>query len=100
MADGTVTLKCTPEQEALTFEGAGAFRIEHVTELEVPVLVAKGAVDQGDPPGRWAAPLAEALPRGTFVEYEHLGHFGPLQDPITVSRDIVAFATRVGAFGG
>jgi hypothetical protein len=32
--------------------------------------------------------LAAALAQGHLFRYDHIGHFGPLQDPWTVARDI------------
>jgi hypothetical protein len=31
------------------------------------------------------------LPRGTLIERRHLGHFGPLEDPPGMARDIAAW---------
>ena len=31
------------------------------------------------------------LPRGTLVERPHLGHFGPLEDPAGMARDIATW---------
>ena len=38
----------------------------------------------------FGAPLAEAMVHARLIRYEHLGHFGPLQDPSTVGADILA----------
>jgi pimeloyl-ACP methyl ester carboxylesterase len=92
--DGTVTLKCTPEIEAQTFESAGELSADQLTELRVPTMVACGALEKEITPGQFAAGIAAALPLAQLVEYPHLGHFGPLQDPVTVANDIVAFADR------
>ena len=53
-----------------------------------PVVVAVGHDEPGSNPARMGPPLAEALDRGQLIRYEHIGHFGPLQDPWTVARDI------------
>ena len=41
--------------------------------------------------GRLAPGVAEALPNGRLAQYPFLGHFGPLQDPVTVAEDAIAF---------
>ncbi len=83
--DGTVALKCTPEAEAATFEASGKPRTEEMVDVGVPVLVTRGARDPG--PRDLAPPVAEALPLGELRTYEHLGHFGPFQDPDTLAED-------------
>ncbi|HEX2576284.1 MAG TPA: alpha/beta hydrolase [Aquihabitans sp.] len=90
--DGTITLKCTPEQEAAVFEAAGKPRIEAMVDVDTPVMVACGARDGGPGPGAFAPAIAEALPRGSLRRYGHLGHFGPFQDPDTIADDVIAFA--------
>lgn len=85
-ADG-VTLKCTPESEASTFSNAGAMLITHMADIDLPVVVAKSA--DGGLPAQLADTIAEALPNGSLRFFEHLTHFGPLQDPVTVAAAIV-----------
>jgi pimeloyl-ACP methyl ester carboxylesterase len=87
-ADGTVALACTPDHEAETFAGAavaGAF--ERLAEVACPVVVARGSLDSPGPAG-FAEQAAAALPHGTLVVLDGLGHFGPLADEDAVARSI------------
>ncbi|MBX3283910.1 MAG: alpha/beta fold hydrolase [Actinobacteria bacterium] len=90
-ADGTVALSCTPEHEARVFEGTGKPLISDMGAVATPVVVAYGARDQGPSPAAFAPLVADALPHGEGRRYAHLDHFGPFQDPDTLSADAVAF---------
>ncbi len=90
-ADGSVALRCRPTTEAEVFRQAatsGAW--ETVGALEVPVAVVAGRPD-GIGPGAFAPATAAALPRGTLIERPRLGHFGPLEDPAAMARDIATW---------
>ena len=87
--DGTVTLKCRPEDEAATFEAAGFLTTADVTELELPVTVAAGDRHDGFGPPMFVPAIVEALPRGELLAYAHLDHFGPFQDPDTMADDVI-----------
>ena len=86
--DGRVRLKCLPEVEAQVFENGRDVKLSAVEHLTTPVAVAVGHDEPGSNPARMGPPLAEALARGELIRYDHIGHFGPLQDPWTVARDI------------
>lgn len=86
--DGRVRLKCLPEVEAQVFENGRDVKLSIVEHLTTPVVVAVGHDEPGSNPARMGPPLAEALVRGELIRYDHIGHFGPLQDPWTVARDI------------
>ena len=86
--DGRVRLKCLPEVEAQVFENGRDVKLSTVEHLTTPVAVAIGHDEPGSGPARMGPPLAEALARGGLIRYDHIGHFGPLQDPWTVARDI------------
>jgi pimeloyl-ACP methyl ester carboxylesterase len=86
--DGRVRLKCLPEVEAQVFENGRVVKLSIIEHLTTPVVVAVGHDEPGSNPARMGPPLAEALLRGELIRYEHIGHFGPLQDPWTVARDI------------
>ena len=90
-ADGSVTLKCDPEHEARTFEGSQSHRTwYHLDQLTCPVLIMAGSLD--DPgPGQVADGVAARLPGSTFRRFDHLGHFGPLQDPDAIASAIDDF---------
>ena len=87
--DGTVTLKCRPEDEAATFEAAGFLTTADITELELPVTVAAGDRHDGFGPPMFVPAIVEALPRGELLAYAHLDHFGPFQDPDTMADDVI-----------
>lgn len=92
--DGTVALACTPDHEAETFAGAAvAGTFERLAEVACTVTIARGSLDSPGPAG-FAAEAAAALPHGTLVVLEGLGHFGPLADEDAVARSIrEAFAS-------
>lgn len=79
-----VVLKAAPEHEARTYEMGprlGAF--EQLRGVGCPVLVC-GSGD-GGPPAQLAPMIADSLPRGRFLAFDDLGHFGPLEDPVGVA---------------
>ena len=86
--DGSVRLKCAPEVEATVFENGRAAQLSAVRHVATPTLVAVGHDEEGPNPARLGPPLADALVNGHLVRYDHIGHFGPLQDPWTVARDL------------
>lgn len=87
--EGGVTLKCTPDDEAATFNGGGVHgAFERLGELRLPVTIARGAVPEPGP-GPLAAMQAAAIPGGRHVVLEGLGHFGPVQDPPLVARSVL-----------
>lgn len=90
-ADGSVTLRCAPSTEAEVFAGAGndeAFAA--LSMLDVPVALVAGRPDGFGPVTFVPTNLAQ-LRRGTLIERRHLGHFGPLEDPPGMARDIAAW---------
>ena len=93
--DGTVELKCTPEDEAATFSSESKMSVDRVEGLALPTVVAVGG-RAGEPnPAAFGPPIVAAMPRARLAEYPHLGHFGPLQDPETVAEEILALAAAV-----
>jgi pimeloyl-ACP methyl ester carboxylesterase len=87
--DGTVTLKCDPEDEAKTFESA-RITIDEVRDVGVPLTVAMGEREPESMPAAFAPTIAASLAHAELLPYRHLGHFGPLQDPDTVADDMLA----------
>lgn len=88
--EGGTRLKCDPEHEARTFESANV-SVDRVATVGVPVMVAagqEGGAAMG--PARFAPTVSQALPNARLLEYAHLGHFGPLQDPARVGADVAA----------
>jgi pimeloyl-ACP methyl ester carboxylesterase len=97
--DGSVRLKCDPDNEARTFQAAGGLTLDQVGELKVPALVAVGGRAAEPGPGDYAPAVAATMPLARLVQYPHLGHFGPLQDPETVAVDVVAACGWAGSAG-
>jgi len=92
--DGSVVLKCRPENEARTYEMGSQHRaFDHLTETTTLVTVAVGELDAQQGPGMVAPLIAAALPNGREVVEPDLGHFGPLEDPARIAE---AIATTVG----
>ncbi len=87
---GTVTLKCTPEHEAQTFEGSGKITIGDVSPVATPTVIARGGRDGEFGPAGFAGAVADALPAGQLRRYEELSHFGPFEDPHLVAAEAVA----------
>jgi pimeloyl-ACP methyl ester carboxylesterase len=90
--DGTVRLKCAPEHEAATFEAGGKPTIEQIAAVQTPTIVAAGRTEGDWSPAVFAPLVAGALPNGRLVVHPTMGHFGPLQDPVTIAEQIVATA--------
>jgi pimeloyl-ACP methyl ester carboxylesterase len=90
-ADGTVALKCTPEDEARTFEGAGKTTIDDVGTVATPIVIARGGREGDVGPAGFAGSVAEALPAGELRRYPELSHFGPFEDPHLIATEAVAF---------
>lgn len=81
MPDGTVELKCRPEWEARTYETGGiAPAWELLRTINTPTWVLAGHV-QPHQPSAIAALVAAELPHGTYVQWDELGHFAPLEVP-------------------
>jgi len=76
-----IELKCAPEHEARNFEmGATHETWDQLNNLQVPTWVVSGAKQLGQPSG-FAANIAEQISNSHFVEWQDLGHFGPMQQP-------------------
>lgn len=97
---GTVTLKCTPEHEARTYESGAIHETwEQLRDLAVPVWFVSGEPSPV-PPASLVRPLAAHVSatssvRCTLVEWPDLGHFGPLQDPDRFAALIADVARQV-----
>ena len=88
--DGGVTLACAPSSEAATFDHAG-IRVDEIAGLAPRAVIAAGLALTDPSPAEFARPAAEALPNCTYVEYDNLGHLGPLQDPTRIARNAISF---------
>ena len=92
LPDGTVTLKCVPEDEATIYTmGVVNGLWDRLAELRTPVLVADGETSTAIPPSL-ATQIVERLPRGTLELWPGLGHFGPMEDPDRAVCSILDFA--------
>jgi pimeloyl-ACP methyl ester carboxylesterase len=85
--DGTVSLKCTPENEARTFESSIAITTVSVAAATLPTLVVTGAASAL---ANMGPPVVAALPNAELRVHRHLGHFGPLQGPDVIADEIAA----------
>lgn len=89
--DGQVHLACRPEDESAVYRGgAGHGAFERLGEVRCPVVVLSSG--DGGVPSLFAPAVADALPHGRLEHHEHLGHFGPLEAPVTLAASIRAFA--------
>jgi pimeloyl-ACP methyl ester carboxylesterase len=87
VADGSIHLKCRPEWEARTFEATGSITTESVSKVSIPVVVATG--DEPDSPLVALAPgIVDAIAGARHIVYDGAGHFGPLQPPRRIARDL------------
>jgi pimeloyl-ACP methyl ester carboxylesterase len=90
--DGSVRLKCSGEHEARTFNEGLKVTVDRIVGVSVPATVAVGLRVSEPNPAKLARGIVAALPAGSLLEYPHLGHFGPFQDPESLVRDILALA--------
>lgn len=91
--DGTVSLKCLPENEADVYaHGMSHHAFAALHEVSCPVTIAVGVEDTV--PAVFARQIADALPMGTVASFPELAHFGPLENPSLVAASILdAFST-------
>ena len=45
--------------------------------------------EPGPNPAQFGSAAADAIPGGKLIEYPHVGHFGPFQDPETIAADVL-----------
>ncbi|MHB1091172.1 MAG: alpha/beta fold hydrolase [Ilumatobacteraceae bacterium] len=82
LPDGSVTLKCSPEHEARTYETGAIHKTwDDLAKLTVPTWVISG-VELNQSPSSIAPKIAAAIPGSHFARYNDLAHFGPMQDPV------------------
>jgi pimeloyl-ACP methyl ester carboxylesterase len=84
-ANGEVELKCLPEHEARTYETGGS----HSTWSDLSRITSRVWVVSGAPapfqPSSFAIKVAENIPHATYVQYDEMGHFGPLENPAVIA---------------
>jgi len=84
-ADG-VELKCLPEHEARTYETGGTSGAwDDLPDVSVPTWVVSGAIAAFQP-SAFAIRVAERIPGSTYVRYDEMGHFGPLERPDIIAQ--------------
>jgi pimeloyl-ACP methyl ester carboxylesterase len=89
--DGSVILRCRPSTEADVFRHAAASGAwDTLDSLELPVAIVVGRPEEVGP-GAFAPAIAAALPQGTLIEQPQHGHFGPLEDPVSVAAEVAAW---------
>jgi pimeloyl-ACP methyl ester carboxylesterase len=86
--DGSVSLKCLPANEARIFEEARAMQIERVADVATPTIVAVGQPHESLDPALLSPFVAKGLANARLLQYDHIGHFGPFEDPFTIAQDI------------
>jgi len=88
--DATVSLACTPEDEAKAFECEDKVTTDLIQGLTLPALIASGHPEAGPgpSPGRLAPSIAEAMPNAALLAYPQLGHLGPFESPDFVGEEV------------
>jgi pimeloyl-ACP methyl ester carboxylesterase len=95
--DGQVHLKCAPEHEARTYETGGVHRtFERLGDVRVPCRYLSGRVEP-DQPSAITETLAERTPGASYHRLDHVGHFGPMEDPAAVASEVERFVAGLGA---
>jgi pimeloyl-ACP methyl ester carboxylesterase len=95
--DGTVELKCRPEDEAQMYMmGASLGLYPHLADVTVPVLVGAGADTTSITP-EMAGQIASRLPHGSLEVWRGRGRFGPLEDPDLAVASMLRFADATTA---
>jgi pimeloyl-ACP methyl ester carboxylesterase len=84
--DGDIELKCLPEHEARTYETGGTSGAwDSLPSITTPVWVLSGAIAPFQP-STFAITVAERIPASTYVRWDEVGHFGPLEKPELISQ--------------
>ena len=92
-ADGTVELKCRPDDEAnMYMMGVANGIFGCLRDVAPPVLVACGADSRSISPELGARIVSE-LPNATLEVWDGCGHFGPLEDPSRAAESILRFGS-------
>jgi len=93
--DGGIELKCLPEHEARTYETGGSSGAwETLPTISTPVWVMAGALAPFQP-STFAGAVAEQLPNSTFIQWDELSHFGPLENPQMIAEYVSAVITTL-----
>ena len=88
--DGDIELKCLPEHEARTYETGGISGAwDSLPAITTPVWVMSGALAPFQP-SAFAITVAERIPGSTYVRWDEVGHFGPLEKPELISQYVTS----------
>jgi pimeloyl-ACP methyl ester carboxylesterase len=88
--DGDIELKCLPEHEARTYETGGLSGAwDSLPSITTPVWVLSGAIAPFQP-STFAITVAERIPGSTYVRWDEVGHFGPLEKPELISQYVTS----------
>jgi pimeloyl-ACP methyl ester carboxylesterase len=89
--EGGVQLSCAGETEARVFESNERFDFAELASVRCPTLVACGGTSHlGETPAMVAPLVADALGDARLERFDHLTHFGPMEDPETIAASILA----------
>ncbi len=91
VGDGTVTLRCRPEDEASVFEHHHTAAPDLIGGLGIPFLVAVSG--DGREPAEVGQRIAGDHPGLELAVYDDLTHFGPLEDPDRLATDALGWLT-------
>lgn len=88
--NGAITLACQREDEAECYRmGAGHGAFDSLSQVSCHVTIGSGALTNAINPA-FAQMQADALPNARVEVFDHLGHFGPLEDPAALAKAIAA----------
>ncbi|MEM9564736.1 MAG: alpha/beta hydrolase [Actinomycetota bacterium] len=88
-ADGRVTLRCRPDDEAGVFEHHNTDAPAALAGITIPYRLAASGDEQA--PAEACRAIAARHPHLELVTYEDLTHFGPLEDPDRIAADVLAW---------
>lgn len=95
--DGGIELKCLPEHEARTYETGGSTNTwDELQSVVTPVWVMSGAIAQFQP-SSFAHLVAGRIPGSTYVRWDEMGHFGPLEQPRMIADYVAGVIATLGA---
>ena len=90
-ADGTVELKCRPDDEAnMYMMGVANGIFGRLADVAPPVLVACGGDSRSISPELGARIVSE-IPNAPLEVWDGRGHFGPIEDPDRAAESILRF---------
>jgi len=96
LADGSVELRCKPEDEAQVFENSLCGAFDRLAEIKFPLLVA--ASGDKNPPAEIAPQVVSANSQFQLAQYPDLTHFGPLQQATAIGNDIALWFGTEGEY--